>query len=139
MQNSRMRTNLFRKEFFDVNKEKTTESIKKKEEEQKKLQLEAEKAKSKRYEDFVRTIRNLREENPNEYIKKLTEFFDDQMYKSELLMKKNLEDRINAFKNSVYKNASLRQDYNKFMGGRLVFKNICEMKYKQNEYKNGVF
>ena len=54
-------------------------------------------------------------------------------------MKKNLEDRINAFKNSVYKNASLRQDYNKFMGGRLVFKNICEMKYKQNEYKNGVF
>ena len=139
MQNSRMRTNLFRKEFFDVNKEKMTESIKKKEEEQKKLQLEAEKAKSKRYEDFVRTIRNLREENPNEYIKKLTEFFDDQMYKSELLMKKNLEDRINAFKNSVYKNASLRQDYNKFMGGRLVFKNICEMKYKQNEYKNGVF
>ena len=139
MQNSRIRTNLFRKDFFDVNKEATTESMKKKEEEQKKLKLEAEKAKSKRYEDFVNTIRNLREENPDEYIKKLTEFFDDQMYKSELLMKKNLEDRINAFKHSVFKNASLRQDYNKFMGGRLVFKNICEMSYKQNEYKNDVF
>lgn len=134
MQNSKIRASVIRRNFFNVGQEYSIFSTKNMKEDKKKkkktAKIEMAPQNSKRYDNFIKQIRNLRNENPSEYIKQLTEFFDDELYKSEIINKKNIEDRINAFKQSISKNVALRQNYNKLMGNRLIFKNACNMDFK---------
>ena len=94
------------------------------------MKIEMEPQNSKRYDNFIKQIRYLRDENPSEYINQLTQFFDDELYKSEIINRKNIEERINAFKQTISKNVSLRKNFNKMMETKLIFKNVCNMDFK---------
>ena len=134
MQNSKIRASVIRKDFFNVNQEYSIFSTNNLREDKKKrkktVKIEMEPQNSKRYDNFIKQIRYLKDENPSEYINQLTQFFDDELYKSEIINRKNIEERINAFKQTISKNVSLRKNFNKMMETKLIFKNVCNMDFK---------
>ena len=85
---------------------------------------------SHKYDMFINQVEHLREENTEDYIKKITGYFDEEYIKSELLKNKHQEDRLNKFAINFQWGIDRRKEYKKFMERKLSFEYACVFKNK---------
>ena len=76
---------------------------------------------------FMKNIEELKNENPKEYVKRLSKFIDDQIDQSQLFLIKKMEARINGFKDNLKKNFLKKSNLKIYNDGKgkIIFKPIC--------------
>ena len=82
---------------------------------------------------FIEAISALKEQNPNEYLKKITDFFDEHMNNSDFALRRRMEDRLNEFKASMRNRIEQRMKLRNFYKNRIFFKEPCVFGLKKGE------
>ncbi len=86
---------------------------------------------------FIKDINDMKKENPNDYVRKISKFIDDQV-ESEIFERKKKEAMINGFKYNLKENFIQKSKLKIYNAGKgkIIFKPVCKfetIKIENNE------